>query len=397
MSTTERRVVSVVFADLVGFTALSEQLDAEDVARIQDGWFAIAQDAIALHAGQVEKFIGDAVMATFGISGADDTDVERAVRAALQVVAGTAALEERLLLAPGTVQVRVGVDTGEVVVTRDGQGWRVTGDTVNTAARLQAAAEPGQVLLGPGTAFGVAHAFVVEPQGDVALKGKSRPLRTWRVVRARDVRQRGLGIHGLHAPLLGRDAELDVLESALVRAAAGESVALLVVAPPGVGKSRLVEELCARWLARGHPFWRVRLGDESDRDYGAVARLLEGAGIPGLLDRTAQLDGTAQPYGTAGAAQLDSTASPLVATLVGRGYDAAHALVDAQHTSALLSGAVLDAEPVDLYAAWTAVLDAVSGTAPVWVVEDVHLAGPDLRAFLRHALDHPRGGVGSSC
>ncbi|WNB87140.1 adenylate/guanylate cyclase domain-containing protein [Cellulomonas sp. ATA003] len=227
---TGRRVVSVVFADLAGFTALSERLDAEDVAGIQDAWFARATDAVVAHGGQVEKFIGDAVMATFGTDHADDTDPVRAVRAATRLVRDTARLEHDLGFdadaARGGLRVCVGVNTGEVVVTRAPDGWRVTGDAVNTAARLQSAADPGQVLLGPETAFGVAHRFVLEDHGELHLKGKAEPLRTWRVLHERSEPRRGLGQHGLHAPLLGRADELAVLHDAL-------AVATSPTAPPG--------------------------------------------------------------------------------------------------------------------------------------------------------------------
>ena len=128
--------MSVVFADLADFTTLSERLDAEDVAHVQDSYFALATGSIATAGGQVEKYIGDAVMATFGAGHADDTDPVRAVRAALGIAGRTALLEQGLGLPAGTLKVRVGVNTGEVVVTHLSGGSRVTGDTVNTAARL---------------------------------------------------------------------------------------------------------------------------------------------------------------------------------------------------------------------------------------------------------------------
>ena len=371
MGTAERRVVSVVFADLADFTGLSERLDAEDVAFIQDSWFALAAEAIADAGGSVEKFIGDAVMATFGAASADDTDPVRAVRGALTIARETARLEGRLGLPPGTVRVRVGVNTGEVVVTRSAGGSRVTGDVVNTAARLQAEAPPGSLLLGPETAFGVAHVFLLEEHGALVLKGKAAPVTAWRVVQERAEPRRGLSLHGLRSPLVGRADELAAFDDLLAEAELHPGVVLLL-APPGVGKSRLVEEFCAGAAATGHPSWRVRLGDETDRGYGAVARLLRGAGS------------TLWPDG--------DVAGGTAAALRSGGYDAGHADVLAGHVAALVAGAPLTGEPVDLYAAWTAALDAVPGPAPIWVVEDLHLAEPDLRAFLAAAVRSPRAG-----
>lgn len=158
----------------------------------------------------------------------------------------------------------------------------------------------------------------------------------------------------------------------------------MLVSPPGVGKSRLVEEFCHAIAPAGHPSWTVRLGDEPEWGYTCVARLLAAA-CDGLRGRSAEPDEHRVDLD----ADLDAD---LVAALVAHGYDRAHAEVHVRHTVRLLRGDVLDAAPLDLYSAWTAVLDATSAPVPVWVVEDFHLAGPDLRAFVRYALTHPRPG-----
>jgi len=156
----ERRIVSVLFADLVGFTPLSERLDAEDVATVQDAYFAGVRETIARYGGVLEKFIGDAAMAVFGVPRSRDDDAERAVRAGLALVGSVEHLGARLGLEPGELQLRVGVNSGEVVHATDGpDAGRVTGDTVNTAARLQAAARPNTVLLGELTALAVEEAI----------------------------------------------------------------------------------------------------------------------------------------------------------------------------------------------------------------------------------------------
>ncbi|WP_454778445.1 adenylate/guanylate cyclase domain-containing protein [Georgenia muralis] len=377
MERIERRVVSVVFADLVGFTGLSENLDPEDVARVQEDYFARAAEVIEAHGGRTEKFIGDAVMATFGVQSATDDDAVAAVRAATGLVEAVRSLATDAL---GPLDLRVGVNTGEVAVSRAGSQWRVTGDVVNTAARLQVAAEPGEVLLGAETAFGVAHAYAVEPAGERVLRGRTAPVRVFRPGPPRPV-PRGLAPHGLRAPTVGREEQLAGLMERL--AAAGDaSTGIVVSAPPGVGKSRLVEELAVRVRAAGHTVLEARLRRDGD-GYGAVAALLRAA-----------LAATATP--------VDDPGAVVARRLEEAGFGPAHARTVATHVADLLAGRALAAEQTDLFASWSAALAALASTdapgpqagpAPLWVVEDAHLAGPDLRAFLAHLLGHVRGMV----
>jgi len=174
----ERRIVTVLFADLVGFTPLSERLDPEDMATIQDAYFGAVRDTITRYGGVLEKFIGDAAMAVFGVPAGREDDAERAVRAGLALIGAVEQLGARLELEPGELQLRVGVNSGEVVHATSGpDAGRVTGDTVNTAARLQAAARPGSVLLGELTMLTVAETIETEPSEPVELKGKAEPVR----------------------------------------------------------------------------------------------------------------------------------------------------------------------------------------------------------------------------
>ena len=175
--TLERRIVTVLFADLVGFTPLSERLDAEDVAAIQDAYFAAVRETVTRYGGRLEKFIGDAAVAAFGVPRARDDDAERATRAGAAIVNAVEQLAARLGLEPSELQVRVGIQTGEVVHAVSGpDAGRVTGDTVNTAARLQAAAPPGRVLLGEETSLAVADIVELEVVEPIQLKGKARPV-----------------------------------------------------------------------------------------------------------------------------------------------------------------------------------------------------------------------------
>src|SRR3972149_6603302 len=161
----ERRVVTVLFADLVGFTSLSERLYPEDVAAIPGAYLAAVRETVARHGGRLEKFIGDAAMAVFGLPRGRDDDAERAVRAGLALVGAVERLGAQLGLDEGELRLRVGIESGEVVAAEAGPDeGRVTGDTVNTAARLQAAAPPGEVLLGEGASLAVPAAVRLGPR-----------------------------------------------------------------------------------------------------------------------------------------------------------------------------------------------------------------------------------------
>src|SRR5919198_315142 len=173
----ERRLVSVLFADLVGFTTLSEGRDAEDVRELLSRYFEAARTLIERYGGTVEKFIGDAVMAVWGTPTATEDDAERAVRAALELVASVPELDPAL-------QARAGVLTGEAAVTigAEGEGM-VAGDLVNTASRIQTVAEAGTVLVGEATRRASEQAIVFENAGAHELKGKAEPLPLWRPLR----------------------------------------------------------------------------------------------------------------------------------------------------------------------------------------------------------------------
>jgi class 3 adenylate cyclase/tetratricopeptide (TPR) repeat protein len=230
----ERRLVSILFADLVGFTTLAEGKDAEDTRELLSAYFDLSRDVIGRYGGTVEKFIGDAVMAVWGAPTAHEDDAERAVRAALELV------DAVRMLGP-TIQARAGVLTGEAAVTlgATNQGM-VAGDLVNTASRLQSAAAPGTVLVGEATHRAAANAIAFEEAGEQTLKGKTTPVPAWhalRVVAELGGRNRS---ETLEAPFVGRDDELRLLKD-LFHATGREHRARLVsvVGPAGIGKSRL--------------------------------------------------------------------------------------------------------------------------------------------------------------
>ena len=234
----ERRLVSVLFADLVGFTPFAEERDAEDVRDTLTRYFEIATTVISRYGGTVEKFIGDAVMAVWGAPTAREDDAERSVRAALDLI------DAVQVLGP-TIQARAGVLTGEAAVTlgATNQGM-VAGDLVNTAARLQAVAQPGTVLVGESTMRAASAAIAFEEAGDQALKGKAAPVAAYRALRV--VAQRGgEGRSDLpEPPFVGRDEELRLLKDLIGTTGRDRRTRLVsITGPGGIGKSRLAWEL----------------------------------------------------------------------------------------------------------------------------------------------------------
>src|SRR2546421_3771488 len=238
----ERRLVSVLFADLVGFTALSELRDAEEVRELLSRYFDLCRRLIGLYGGVVEKFIGDAVMAVWGTPVATEDDAERAVRAALDVVAAVSALGDEVD-APG-LRARAGVLTGETAVNVGAVGeGMVAGDLVNTASRIQSVAEPGSVFVGDATRRATEQVIAYEPAGEHELKGKQERVPLWRAQRIVSARRGEVTSDGLEAPFIGRERELRQLKE-LFHACSEERKAHLVsiTGVAGIGKSRLAWE-----------------------------------------------------------------------------------------------------------------------------------------------------------
>jgi class 3 adenylate cyclase/tetratricopeptide (TPR) repeat protein len=234
----ERRLVTVLFADLVGFTSLSEGRDPEEVRELLSRYFDATREQIERYGGTVEKFIGDAVMAVWGAPTAHEDDAERAVRAALEVVDAVKSL------APG-LQARAGVLTGEAAVTVGARGeGMVAGDLVNTASRLQSAAQPGMVLVGETTQRVTSGSIAYEAAGEQLLKGKATPVPAYHALRV-VARRRGAGRGDrLEPPFVGRDTELRLLKDLFHSTSREQRVRLVsVTGQAGVGKSRLAWEL----------------------------------------------------------------------------------------------------------------------------------------------------------
>ena len=227
----------MLFADLVGFTALSESRDSEEVRELLSTYFDACRRLVSLYGGTIEKFIGDAVMAVWGTPVAQEDDAERAVRTALDLVAAVPELDSAL-------QARAAVLTGEAAVTLGAEGeGMVAGDLVNTASRMQALAEPGVVLVGEATKRSTEAAIAYADAGSHDLKGKTEPLPLWQALRVTASRRGAVKTEALEPPFVGRDRELRLVKE-LFHASAdeGKSHLVSIVGIAGIGKSRLVWE-----------------------------------------------------------------------------------------------------------------------------------------------------------
>jgi class 3 adenylate cyclase/tetratricopeptide (TPR) repeat protein len=259
-----RKTVTVLFCDVTGSTALGERLELESFRQVMDRYFGVARRVIEDHGGTVEKFIGDAVMAVFGVPVAHEDDALRAVRAAAALREQVAALNREIDAEFGTtISVRTGVNTGQVVAGIEER--LAIGDAVNVAARLEQAAAPGEIVVGPQTWWLVRDAVTAEPIGPLQLKGKSQPVAAYRLLQVNG----GTGARHSGAPLVGRRNQLQTLGEAFARVIAERSCGLvMMVGMAGVGKSRLTAEflrgvdarvLTGRCLpyGRGITYWPV--------------------------------------------------------------------------------------------------------------------------------------------
>ena len=371
----ERRLVSVLFLDLVGFTTLSESLDPEDVREIQSLYFETARAAVAHYGGSLEKFIGDAVMAVWGTPVAHEDDAERAVRTALEVVA---AVESIAAIGSGHLVARAAITTGEAAVTVDatGQGM-VTGDLVNTASRLQGAAAPGTVLVDDVTRRVIGQSIEFEPAGDQQLKGKASAVASWRAV--------GVPQHpgtesraGHRGPFVGRDAELRALLELL--AAVGQDHRMRVVSVigiAGIGKSRLAWEL------------EQRSGDAAARSRWQVGRAPaygEGTAYAPLADMVRRSAGIA-----------DSDPAELVrrslAETLGRllADEAEREWMEPRLLALLEPSGTQEAQREELFAAWRRFFEAQADEGPIALVfEDLQWADPGLLDFIDYVAEWSR-------
>ncbi|MFN2490545.1 MAG: AAA family ATPase [Actinomycetota bacterium] len=376
----ERKVVSILFVDLVDFTARSHDVDPEDVRAALEPYHRLLKIEIERFGGTVEKFIGDAVMAVFGAPLAHEDDSERAVRDALRI---TEAIEELNEEADLDLAIRAAVNTGEGLVNlsarpQAGEGM-VTGDVVNTASRLQGVAPVNGVVVGEITYRSTKQQIVYEDMDAVTVKGKPDPVPVWRALSAR-------GRYGVDAqvryatPFIGRDLDLTLLKTTYQRTVRESSVQLVtVVGEPGVGKSRLLAEFSdyideqpelIKWrqgrslpYGEGITFWalgeivKAQAGIRESDSPGVAAEKLATAVASSVGDENDR-------------AWLQARLAPLVgATMVGGGAD-----------------------KEESFAAWLHFLEAVASTGPVVLVfEDLHWADASLLEFIEHLVEWSTG------
>ncbi|TAK12762.1 MAG: zinc-ribbon domain-containing protein, partial [Anaerolineae bacterium] len=254
----ERRVVTMLFADVVGSTSMGEQLDAESWTAIMNGAFERIMQPIYLYEGTIARLMGDALLAFFGAPIRHEDDPERAVKAGLALLDAAAAYSRDVEGRYGLrFQMRVGINTGEVVVGAVGSNlmyeYTAMGDAVNLAARMEQTAEPGTVQISEHTYAFLAPLLDVEPRGPIVIKGKAAPVEAFvvRGFRSQPGRRRGLGTGPTR--LVGRKTEVAALEQAILQVAAGESRMVALLAEAGMGKSRLIEE--------ARDIWQTGVGD----------------------------------------------------------------------------------------------------------------------------------------
>ena len=365
----ERKVVTVVFCDIVGSTARAETADPEDVRAALQTFYARVRSELERFGGTVEKFIGDAVMAVFGAPVAHEDDPERAVRAAL-AIRDWAREEDGL-------EVRLAVNTGEALVSLDARPdageAMVAGDVVNTAARMQSAAPPNGVLVGETTRRATRAAIDYEPAEPVAAKGKAQPVPVWEALQARaHVRVEAVG----GAALVGRGRELDALTGALERARTRREPQLVtIVGVPGIGKSRLVAELRGLLDAdRDLVFWRrgrsLPYGESTP--FAAFAEMVKTDA--GILDSdSAETAGAKLAEATRRIAPDEPELQARLRPLVGLEGEAAGASADVRAQS---------------LAAWRRWVEALAEQDPlVLVFEDLHWADDALLDLVDYLVD----------
>ena len=370
---TERRLVSVLFADLVGSTGLAEGRDPEAVRELLSRYYDVARTIVERYGGIVEKFIGDAVAVVWGARVAHEDDAERAVRAALDLVAAVGAIDLGTGLPP--LSARAAVLTGEVAAGVAGTGEGVvSGDLMNSASRLQGLAEPGTVLAGEATVRATESAIAYEPRGEVQLRGRTEPIAAWRAVRV----VAGRGGYGrtarLEAPFVGRDDELRLLKE-LYHATARDRRARLVsiTGIAGIGKSRLAWEFwkyidglmeTVYWHAGRSPAYGEGLA------FRALAEMVRGRA------RIADADDTPTAV-----AKLSATLAEWIPDTEERAW------VEARLSALLGEGEMPPGGTDEVFAAWRTLFERIADREPtILLFEDLHWADEGLLDFVERLV-----------
>ncbi len=388
--TSERKLVTILFADVTGSTGLAERFDPEDLAGVMSAYFEAMRSEILAEGGTVEKFIGDAVMAVFGVPIAHEDDSARALHAALKMMDRLSDVNKKLIQSEGvSLEMRIGVNTGEVLAYTDLQPGEpmVTGDVVNVASRLQAAAQPGRILVSERAARAVRR-FNFNEIGDLELRGKSIPVKAFELIGfVAGGSERG--IPGLSAPMVGRDSELSLLQTIYHRTTTEVRPNLVTLyGEAGVGKSRLTAEFLA-WVRTTEPspiVLRTRCLPYGDGiAYWPLAEILkQAAGIRDsdtsieALERIRILGDEVLTSDLSGDA--DSTIAILAHTM---------GVTDPDHSFVHLDPREVRART---NAGWRSLFTALSAQSPlVAIVEDIHWADPALLDILQEMTEKVTG------
>jgi class 3 adenylate cyclase/tetratricopeptide (TPR) repeat protein len=296
----ERRVVTMLFCDVKGSTAMAENLDPEEWAEVMNGAFEHLIAPVYRYEGTLARLMGDAIFAFFGAPIAHEDDPERAVLAGLEIIEGIGSYREKVKAERDLdLNVRVGINTGPVMVGQVGSDLRLEytamGDAVNVAARMEQTAEPGTVQITADTYRLVGPRFEVESRGHIDVKGKSEPVASYRVIGRTSRPGRLRGVDGRESPLVGRDREISVLREAVADVHEGRGRIVSLIGEAGLGKSRLIEETRGMWTARVtedsrsatgaiHRIWETWqcVSYDTVRPYAQYRRML--AGIAGIAD-----------------------------------------------------------------------------------------------------------------
>jgi class 3 adenylate cyclase/tetratricopeptide (TPR) repeat protein len=358
-----------MFVDLVGYTSLSERLDPEDVRDMLGHYFDAARRIVDRYGGTIEKFIGDAVMAVWGTPVAREDDVERAVRAALEIVDAVAALRHDVH-AP-ELQARAGVVTGQAALLPQADEGVVVGDRVNTAARVQAAAEPGTVLVDDITRQVTSTAIAYEDAGHHELKGKAEPVHLWRAVEV--VADTGLDREGLHARFVGRDADLRLVKELFHAGVGRRAVRLVAVSgAAGVGKSRLRAEFLE---------YLIQLPDDFLWHPGRCLPYGDGVAYWALAEMVRHRLGLPED------APAEERETKLAAGLERWVEDPVERAFISHRVGVLLGGAEAGPGREELFAGWRLFFERLSEHAPVVMAfEDMHWADDGLLDFVEYLL-----------
>jgi class 3 adenylate cyclase/tetratricopeptide (TPR) repeat protein len=362
-----RKTVTILFCDVVRSTELGERLDPEALRRVMGRYFEAMRAVLERHGGTIEKFIGDAVMAVFGVPVVHEDDALRAVRAAIEMGVALGRLNRQLEQDMGiTIDARIGVNTGPVVALKAG-GGQVTGDAVNVCARLEQAAEPGTVLLGERTYRLVRDAVTVEPVDSLTVKGKSEALTAFRLISVAPLAD--AHARRLDSPMVGRQVELAFLRQSFERAVSQQACQLFtLLGSAGVGKSRLVTELLASVATEATVIRGRCLPYGEGITYWPIAEAVRQAA--GILEQDSRPEAHARLGKLVSGPEADRVA-PLVAEMIGLNERGS--------------------PQEDLFWAARMLLESLATERPlIAVIEDIHWAEPTLLDLIDYITDWSR-------